>query len=106
MNRNRRTTAERLRRLLDRIKGEVESLKVEGQSVCVEQLERGVVSIELALENLCRPVEPDYAGTTIDVAQMTFEVWRKQETRKGVAFASLADAAAAYEAAGYKWLKD
>jgi hypothetical protein len=106
MNSDRRTTLERLWRLLDDIKAEVESLKVEGQSACVEQLERGVVIIERALENRCPSAECDDADTTIDVAQMTFEVWRKREIRKGVAFASLADAAAAYEAAGYKWLKD
>jgi hypothetical protein len=106
VNSDRRTTLERLRHLLDDIKAEIESLEVEGQSACVEQLESGVVSIERALENLCPPVERDDADTTIDVAQMTFEVWRKKEIRQGVAFASLADAAAAYEAAGYKWLKD
>jgi hypothetical protein len=104
MNSDRRTL-ERLRRLVDRIKGEIESLKVEGQSVCVEQLECGVVSIELALENLCPPVDSDDAGTTIDVAQMTFGAWLNNEMRKGASYASLADAAA-YEAAGYKWLED
>jgi hypothetical protein len=84
MNSDRRTTLESLRRLLDDIKAEVESLEVEGQSACVEQLERGVVIIERALENLSPSAECDDVSTTIDVAQMTFEVWRKKKSGKGL----------------------
>jgi hypothetical protein len=106
MNSDRRTALERLRRLLDDIKAEVESLKVEGQSACVEQLERGVVSIQRALENINPVIDRDEADTAIDEARMSFGTWLKNEMRKGASYASLADAAAAYEAAGYEWLED
>jgi hypothetical protein len=105
MNKDRRNKLEKLRRQLDDIKGEIGSLKDGGQDAFVEELESAVASVEGAIGNICPAIERDDAGTAIDLAQMTFGAWLREEMRKGV-YVSVADAAAAYEAAGYKWLKD
>lgn len=105
MNKDRRSKLEKLRRQLDDIKGEIESLKDEGHDAFVEELESAVAGIEGAIGNIHPALEADHAGTVIDMTQMTFSAWLKEEMRKGV-YASVADAAAAYEAAGYRWVKD
>jgi hypothetical protein len=94
-----------LRRQLDDIKGEIESLKDGEQDAFVEKLESAVAKVEDAIGSISHAVERYDAGTVIDMAPMTFGAWLKEEMRKGV-YVSVADVAAAYEAAGYKWLKD
>jgi hypothetical protein len=80
-------------------------LKDGGQDAFIEELESAVASVESAIGNIRPPIERDDAGTAIDMAQTTFGAWLKEEMRKGL-YVSVADVAAAYEAAGYKWLKD
>ena len=98
-----RITVERLRRQLEDIRRQIESLKDE--RVNVEELETTVSSVEGAIEDIYPAGERDDTDKSIDRSRMTLEVWLQQEARKGI-FVSVADAAAAYEAAGYKWLKD
>jgi hypothetical protein len=98
-----RITVERLRRQLDDIRRQIESLKDE--RVNVAELETTVSSVEGAIEDIYPAGESDDAGKAIDISRMTLEAWMQQEAHKGI-FASVADAAAAYEAAGYRWLKD
>jgi len=69
-------------------------------------LERAVSSMEEALRKVDLTVECDEAAEPIDLTQTVFEAWWKNEMRNGIYYASVADAAAAYEAAGYGWLKD
>lgn len=90
---------------LDAIKHEIESLKDGEQDAFVEGLESAAASIEEVIKKIRPVVEREDADAAIDLAQVTFGAWLKEEMRKGV-YASVADAAAAYEAAGYSWVKD
>ena len=103
MDNDPRITVERLRRQLDDIRRQIESLKDE--RVNVDELETAVSSIVGAIEDIYPAGESDDTGKSIDRFQTTLEAWLQQEAHKGI-FASVADAAAAYEAAGYRWLKD
>lgn len=106
MNADRRNNLEKVRRRLYAIKRETESLTVENRDALVSELERAVSSIEEALRNIDLKVVCEETTEAIDEVQMVFEAWWKNEMRKGIYYASMADAAAAYEAAGYRWLKD
>jgi hypothetical protein len=106
MNKDRRSKLEKLRRQLDDIKAEIESLRDGEQDPFVEELESAAASLEDVIEDIYPAMERADAGTTIDEARMAFGAWLKNEMRKGASYPSLADAAAAYEAAGYKWLED
>lgn len=103
MDNDPRITVERLRRQLDNIRKQIESLKDE--RVNVEELETTVSSVEDAIEDIYPAEESDDTVKSIDGSRMTLEAWLLQEAHKGI-FASVADAAAAYEAAGYRWLED
>ncbi|MDX6464727.1 MAG: hypothetical protein QOJ51_4839 [Acidobacteriaceae bacterium] len=81
-----------MRRQLDDIKGEIESLKDGEQDAFVEKLESAVAKVEDAIGTISPAVERDDAGTAIDMAPMTFGSWLKEEMRKGV-YVSVADAA-------------
>jgi hypothetical protein len=98
-----RITVDRLRRQLEDFRRQIESLK--GERVNVEELETTVSSVVGAIEDIYPAEESDDTGKSIDRSRMTLEAWLQQEAHKGI-FVSVADAAAAYEAAGYKWLKD
>jgi hypothetical protein len=104
MKKDRRSKLEKLRRQLDDIKAEIESLRDGEQDPFVEELATALSSVEGAIGNISPVMERAYAGTAIHEARMTFGTWLKNDMRKGVSYPSLADAAAAYEAAGYKWL--
>jgi hypothetical protein len=106
MNAGRRNKLAKVRRRLYAIKRETESLRVDNQEALVSDLERVVSSMEEALRKIDLTVECDEATEPIDVAQMTFGTWLKEEMCNGVVCMSIADAASAYEAAGYRWLKD
>jgi hypothetical protein len=105
VNREGRSTLEKLRGHLYAIKRDIDSLKSEEQRAFVEGLESAAATIEDVIEKIRPALERDDAGAGIDMAKMTFGAWLKEEMRKG-AYVSVADAAAAYEAAGYQWLKD
>jgi len=105
VNKEGRRKLEKLRGHLDAIKREIDSLKSGEQDAFVEGLESASASIEDVIEKIRPVVEREDAGAAIDMAQMTFGAWLKEEMRKGV-YTSVADAAAAYEAAGYRWVKD
>jgi DNA-binding FrmR family transcriptional regulator len=86
MNADRRNRLKKVRRQLDAIKREIESLKAEGGEAFVSDLERAVSSIEEALRKIDLTVWSDEATEPVDVAQVTFETWLKEEMRGGVLY--------------------
>ena len=67
-------------------------------------LRRQLVRLESEIRSL-QMEEEDDAGPDGKVEDWPFSTWWRKEIRKGICYASVADAAAAYEAAGYKWFK-
>ena len=70
------------------------------------RLESEIRSLQMEEEDILSPgEEEDDAGQNGNVEDWPFSTWWRKEIRKGICYASVADAAAAYEAAGYKWFK-
>jgi hypothetical protein len=95
MNADRRNKLEKVRRRLYAIKRQTESLKLGDREAFVSDLESAVASIEEALRKIDFSVVCEEATEPIDEVQMVFEAWWKNEMRKGIYYASVADAASA-----------
>jgi hypothetical protein len=60
--------------------------------------------IEQMISDMEHPGTSGANEATPDDFNMPFDTWFKQEIRRGADYGSVADAAAAYEAAGYNFL--
>ena len=88
------------------IKQEILALQREAQDAALLELEKTANSLEDELGSLATAVIGSEASVAFEVSDPSFSTWWKEEVRKGIRYASVTDAATAYEAAGYRWLED
>jgi hypothetical protein len=100
---DRHSKLHRLRRQLDDIMSEIQSLKAEHQEAVLLEIENFASIIEDAIRQIDHPAFRRNSGPGADMSTMPFKDWFNEEIRRGMDYGSPADAAAGYEAAGYKW---
>jgi hypothetical protein len=98
-----RSRIDRIHEQLGNISHEVRSLNHEEQRALIVEMRKVASIIEQTISDVEHPASSTDKAAPSDF-NMSFDIWFKEEIRRGFDYGSVADAAAAYEAAGYNFL--
>lgn len=83
---------------------EIRTLNREGQQTCLLKMQDVASSIEQAIRDIDHSEASPRSAATPNDSNRPFDTWFRAEIQGGADYGSVADAAAAYEAAGYKFI--
>ena len=104
MRQHLRGRIERIRAQLGNLQREIRSFNPEEQRALLMEMRTAASIIEQMISDMEHPGASSINKAVPNDFNTPFDTWFKQEIRRGVDYGSVADAAAAYEAAGYNFL--
>lgn len=104
MSRDPRGRMVRLRKQLEDLRREIRSLNRTEQRALLVEMRNAASIIEQTISDMEHPGDSSTDKAAPNDFSISFDTWLKEEIRRGADYGSVADAAAAYEAAGYNFL--